>query len=116
MEKINVMRTLNEVLDKLKSRGEDNEFVVLPEGDQFEDSKTHQQYATSDLKIVKTYRFEGDSDPGDMTVIFLVEASDGTRGYIMDAYGTYSAENPRFGELLKEIPIERPAEEDERGE
>jgi hypothetical protein len=121
-KKINIMRTLVEVLSKLESRGEDNEFVLADQGVAFKNKKTEKDYQPGDLKIVKTYRFEGESDPGDMSVLYLVEAKDGLRGYILDAYGMYSADSLRFADALKAVPIEQPSadhltdsENDERG-
>lgn len=43
-----------------------------------------------DFEIVEVYRFEGKSNPSDMSVIYVLESSDGERGVLIDAYGAYS--------------------------
>ena len=43
-----------------------------------------------DLTIIKTYRFEGESDPSDSSILYIIEANDGLKGYSIDAYGVYS--------------------------
>ena len=49
------------------------------------------EYQPSDLTITKSYRFEGDSNPDDMAVLYLIHANDGEKGMLIDAYGTYSS-------------------------
>jgi hypothetical protein len=40
--------------------------------------------------VVKYYRFEGDSNPDDNTVLYVIETSRGEKGLLLDAYGAYS--------------------------
>jgi hypothetical protein len=62
-------------------------------------------YKPEDLTIIKTYRFEGDSDPADNSVLYILEDKDHQIGYILDAYGMYSSqESPGFDDFLKKIP------------
>jgi hypothetical protein len=59
------------------------------------------------LVIIRTYRFEGDSDPSDNAILYLIEANDGLIGYSMDAYGVYSNhEDSRYDDFIKKIPME----------
>jgi hypothetical protein len=45
----------------------------------------------ADLEIIKVFRFEENTDPGDMCVLYLIRAKEsGLTGYSLDAYGTYS--------------------------
>jgi hypothetical protein len=44
-------------------------------------------YGPEDVTIVDFYRFEGESDPDDMSILYALECSDGTRGTISSAYG-----------------------------
>ena len=80
------MNTLSQILTKLTQKGYDNEFRWTKEGFSFKD-KTYQP---EELTIVKTYRFEGESDPSDMSILYLIKANDGLIGYSLDAYGVYS--------------------------
>ena len=64
-------------------------------------------YQPEDLKIIKTYRFEGDSDPSDNVVLYVLEANDGKVGYTMDAYGAYSNnDDAKYDDFLRKIPVE----------
>ncbi|MFP5041057.1 hypothetical protein [Parasediminibacterium sp. JCM 36343] len=83
----NEMTTLSTVMEKLRCDKMDNEFRWGPDGFHANKGKN---YAPEDLKIIKTYRFEGDSDPSESSILYLIEANDGLVGYSLDAYGLYS--------------------------
>ncbi len=105
----NVMTTLSQVLEKLRLRKQDNEFVMSEKGFCTTSNKC---YAASDLTIIKTYRFEGNSDPSDSSILYLIEANDGLIGYSIDAYGAYSNHgNDGYDDFLKKIQV---AERDEQ--
>lgn len=103
MEQPVAMNTLSQILEKLRLKGKDNELKISDHGKM--QSQAGKIYKPEDLTIVKTYRFEGDSDPADNSVLYLVEDQDKTIGYILDAYGIYSDnEGPGFDDFLKKIP------------
>jgi hypothetical protein len=105
-----MMTTLSTVLEKLRVRKQDNEFKIAKEGFSSPSGKV---YKPEDLSIIKTYRFEGDSDPSDSSILYLIEANDGLIGYTADAYGVYSNhENDRYDEFIRKIPV-REREEQE---
>jgi len=56
------MTTVTSVLEKLRVKKRDKEFRMTPEGFT---AGTGKYYQPEDLKIIRTYRFEGESDPGD---------------------------------------------------
>ncbi|WP_020601094.1 hypothetical protein [Spirosoma panaciterrae] len=59
----------------------------------------------ADFDIVEVYRFEGMTDPGDETVLYAIEARNGDKGTLVDAYGTYSeAVSPEMAEKLRYTP------------
>ena len=77
----NMMTTLSGVLEKLRLKKQDNEFQIAE--DQFL-APSGKLYNAEELSIIKTYRFEGDSDPGDSSILYLIEANDGLIGYSID--------------------------------
>ncbi len=98
------MTTMTAVLEKLRVKKQDNEFKLTPEGFTIGNGKFYQP---EDLKIIKTYRFEGESDPSDSSVIYIIEANDGLIGYSIDAYGVYSNhEDDGYDDFIKKIPTE----------
>lgn len=97
------MNTLSQILEKLRKKGIDNEIKMTDHGKM--QGVGQKIYSPEDLTIIKTYRFEGDSDPGDNAVLYILEDKDGQIGYILDAYGMYtSQENAGFDDFLKKIP------------
>lgn len=98
------MNTLSQILEKLRLKGIDNEIKMTDHG-KMQGVGLNKIYNPEDLTIIKTYRFEGDSDPADNSVLYILEDNDGQIGYIMDAYGMYtSQENAGFDDFLKKIP------------
>ena len=66
-----------------------------------------QEFRPEELRIRDYFRFEGTSDPGDMSVIYALEAPDGTRGYLVDAFGAYA--DPRISAIVHRIPTDQPS-------
>lgn len=97
------MTTLSQVLERLRIRKQDNEFKMTDAGFCTSSNKC---YTSEELTIIKVYRFEGDSDPSDSSVLYLIEANDGLIGYTIDAYGVYSNhDDDGYDDFLKKIQI-----------
>jgi hypothetical protein len=98
------MTTVTSVLEKLRVKKRDKEFRMTPEGFTAGNGK---YYNPEDLKIIRTYRFEGESDPSDSSIIYLIEAKDGLIGYSMDAYGVYSDhDDDGYDVFIRKINVE----------
>jgi hypothetical protein len=104
----NEMVTLSTVLEKLRKQRYDNEFTM--EGEYFTTTQGN-KYLPEHLKIIKTYRFEGDSDPADSSVLYVIEANDGLIGYVLDIYGADSNHYAAFDDFVRQIPIEGRADQ-----
>jgi hypothetical protein len=105
MEQPNEMNTLSQILEKLRLKGKDNEITITDHG-KMQALKLNKIYSPVELTIVKTYRFEGMSDPADSSVLYITIDKDGDMGYIIDAYGTYSNhDGASFDDFLKKIPV-----------
>ena len=68
------------------------------------------EYQPEDLKIIKTYRFEGDSNPADMSIIYLIEANDGLIGYSIDVYGADSDQEEGYDDFIRQVEVVREGE------
>ena len=77
------------------------EFVVRD--DAVHIANTTRRFRPEDLHIRDYYRFEGASDPDDMSVIYALEARDGTRGTLTDAYGSYA--DPVIGAAVNRMSL-----------
>ncbi len=98
------MNTLSQIMELLRVQKKDKEFIMTPEGFTPGNKK---YYQPEELKIIKSYRFEGDSSPSDMCALYVIEASDGLIGYSIDAYGAYSNhDNAEYDDFIKKIPVE----------
>ena len=93
-----VYKTMAEAVEGLRRRGFTTDFSVNREtgqvvaGDRILES--------DDLTIVEHHRFEGISDPDDSSVVYALEAPNGLKGVLVDAYGPYA--NWKTGTLLRQ--------------
>ena len=65
-------------------------------------SETGKKYGATELLIRGENRFEGISNPSDLSILYAIEAKDGAKGTIVTAYGP-SADVSIY-EFLKKIP------------
>jgi hypothetical protein len=90
METPHKMKTLSEVMTAVQKDGFKENFIVkenllyAPEANKY--------YAPLEIRIANFYRFEGSSDPGDSSILYAIETTDGVKGILLDAYGAYSDE------------------------
>lgn len=93
--------TMAEAVRLLKARGFEADFEYVDGA--FRVFGSERSFGENELSIVEHHRFEGISDPDDMSVIYAMEASDGTRGTIVDAFGIYA--NPELGVALQKVAM-----------
>jgi hypothetical protein len=86
--KVPVMRDMSQALNKMLELGYKENFKATDTGLLSLDTQKH--YTPDQLVIANFFRFEGISDPDDNSILYVIEASDGAKGTIMDAYGAYS--------------------------
>jgi hypothetical protein len=112
MEQHDEMTTLVEVMERLRMKKIDNEFRM--ENSTFNAGKG-KSYSPDELSILKTYRFEGESNPGDSSILYLIKANDGLIGYSLDAYGVYSNHEDEEGydNFIRQIKVENGQEEEQ---
>ena len=94
------MTTLVSCTNRLTKEGFTENFVAHKTGIEAPSSK--KMYVPSEVRIVNFYRFEGESDPADNSVLYAIEAADGTRGLLVDAYGGPYVDQ-RIGKFIKEV-------------
>ena len=75
-------------INDLSRRGFTIDFKADKEG--LKDTASGKIYAPSELKVIEQYRFEGMSNPSDMSIVAAIQAQDGAKGVIIASYGTYS--------------------------
>lgn len=96
---VNKFATLTEALQELKRKGYTSEFSCEKSGARV--IETGKVFQPEEATVVEYHRFEGASNPEDMSVVYALELNDGTRGTFIDAYGAYS--NPFSADFIKRL-------------
>ncbi|GAB3539362.1 hypothetical protein GCM10027443_35820 [Pontibacter brevis] len=83
------LSSLVSVLTQLRKEGYKTDFRVTEDGVLCTmDGK--QQFTPDQVRIVNFYRFEGETNPDDMAILYVLETTSGFRGTISDSYGPYA--------------------------
>jgi len=91
--------TLSQAINRLTKDGYKEDFVAG-------DTKiiaiiSKKEYLPAELKIVDSFRFDGMTNPQDDSVVFAVEANDGTKGTLVMSYSASHSQNV---DLIIDIP------------
>lgn len=104
-DRLTFMTDLEKVQANLEKYGYNEQFRV--EKDKLVGINSKKSYKPKDVKAVNFYRFEGISDPDDMSILYAIETCDGSKGTLTDAYGRYSDDDT--GDFMKKVEIEKKA-------
>src|SRR5262249_34982358 len=88
-------------LDDLARRGFTEHFEAAADG--LRGTEGGRTFKAAELVIRELHRFEGVSDPDDMSIVYAIESRDGTRGTLVDAFGVYS--DPAVSRVLEDVPV-----------
>jgi hypothetical protein len=102
---VNEYRDVTQALAELARRGYTANFEYLD--GVFTAVDSGRTFRPEDLTIVEHHRFEGESDPDDMAIVYAIESRDGTRGVLVDAFGSYAT--PMLGEFLSRVRVHEEA-------
>ena len=103
-DRLTFMTGMQKCLKKLESDGYTDQFKV---------EKTlllsltndKKKFKPKDVKAANFYRFEGISDPDDMSILYAIETVDGTKGTLIDAYGLYSDDDT--GAFMQDVDVNK---------
>lgn len=98
MEKEN-MSTMVSILEVLEGNGYTTQFKVTSKG--LVSMFTYKTYQPNDIEINHFYRFEGESNPDDSSIVYAIETKDGVKGTLIDSYGAYS--DTEIGNFIKKV-------------
>lgn len=93
------MKTLASCSNMLYKKGYTVQFKALNAG--IQSLETDVVFLPDDVKITNFYRFEGESDPSDNSILYAIETNSGEKGTLTDGYGIYY--NPKISEFIKEV-------------
>ena len=93
--------SLSIAIADLQTEGFIEDFNLVAEG--IESKNLKRKWKAGELEVVKFYRFEGMTNPGDNTILYLIETHDGQKGLLVDVYGADQGEiSP---EMIKKLSI-----------
>jgi hypothetical protein len=90
-------------LESLRAQGFTGSFVVTAGSLRLLDGS--RAFSPDEVTIRGYRRFEGVSDPDDMSIVYAMEGADGTRGTLVDAFGVYAS--PAVAALLERVRMQR---------
>lgn len=103
-DKTTYMTDLEKCMNRLEEKGYKDQFRVEKKRlKSMTDAK--KSYKPEDVNAVNFYRFEGISDPDDMSILYAIETCDGRKGTLVDAYGRYSDEDT--GAFMQDVDINK---------
>src|SRR3989337_3028752 len=82
------MKSLSTCLNRIIADGYTEDFKIGETG--LEGLQHNKTYKPQDISVVNFYRFEGQSDPDDNAILYVIETNDGTKGTLINSYGLYS--------------------------
>jgi len=96
-------RTLAGVLDDLTRRGFAEHFRVVDGWLRALD--TGGMFRANQVFVPEYHRFEGVSDPDDMSILWAIETRTGLRGTLVDAFGVYA--DPLVAAFVHDVAVAR---------
>ena len=87
------MTSLVIVEKKLNGQGYTHDFTVKDGRLTTMDNDSARTFTPEETTIVDYFRFEGESDPGDTSILYAIETADGAKGTLSSAYGAYANED-----------------------
>jgi hypothetical protein len=89
------LKTLVDCLAKMRDDGFKEDYTVK-EG-KLLSLTTSKSYTAEEINIVNFFRFEGQTDPADDSIMYVIQTTDGSKGTLVDGYGPSSdADTSKF--------------------
>ena len=104
MTRVSDTSTLAGAMRELDRRGFVEHFV--PTNGHLLGLPSGKKFRPDEVSVSEVYRFEGVSDPDDMSVLYALETRSGLHGTLTDAFGVYA--DPGVGAFMKEVARRQP--------
>ena len=79
------LKPMKEVMSDLAEQGFTHSFRI--EKNRLVSNESKQSFAADEVSLVEHYRFEGESDPGDASILYALKTSTGEKGTVINTYG-----------------------------
>jgi len=78
------MTSLNSCLNRMIGDGYTDDFKPTVKG--LQSIKTNKVYKPTEIRVVNFFRFEGNSNPADNAIMYIIETVDGVKGTLVNSY------------------------------
>lgn len=95
------MSTLLTCMNKAKEDGYKESFSVTERGLSKTDEEGSRFYTPEETTIDNFYRFEGESDPDENSILYLIHTTDGEKGTLLNTYGMYA--DPLISPFIEKV-------------
>lgn len=95
----NYLDSLSSKMTEIKKQGYSTEFRL--EKDKLISSISKRSFYPNELTIKNIYRFEGESNPSDMSILYAIETNTKEKGLVVNGYGISSDEE--LANFLKSV-------------
>lgn len=95
--------TLVEALNALRTEGYIHDFNI--DGNCLECKTENLKLNANEFEVAHVYRFEGETDPADQTILYAIESHHGLKGTLVNAYGVYAEDIA--ADLVSKLTIQR---------
>ncbi|MHA7111977.1 hypothetical protein ACRTDU_17755 [Sunxiuqinia elliptica] len=95
----NQYSTLVEALNELAKRGFTHNFRIDDRG--LITEKSDQVILPKQVTLQEFHRFEGMTNPSDMSIVYAIETNSGLKGTIVDSYGASGSE--QISEFMNQV-------------
>ena len=102
-DRITEMTEMEKCLKMLEEKGYTEQFRI--EKKKLISLTTNKKYKAKEVRAANFFRFEGSSNPDDMSILYAIETCDGSKGTLVDAYGLYADDDT--GEFFKGVNINK---------
>lgn len=79
------LKPMKEVMADLAEQGYTHNFRI--EGNRLISNESKQSFSAAEVSLVDHYRFEGESDPADASILYALKTSTGEKGTVINTYG-----------------------------
>ena len=97
------MKSMSSCLAKIVSEGYTEDFRITDDGMEAVHKQSH--YSPHEVQVSNFFRFEGESDPADNAILYVIETDDGTKGTLVDSYGTYN--DSKIARFMEDVLIHK---------
>lgn len=105
------MNTLTDCIKKVVNNGYTDNYKITNKG--LFSGTENRHFQPEQVRIINFYRFEGQTDPSDNTILYVIETDSGSKGTLVDAYGPYADEEVnRFIRAVENINKKSGSQED----